>query len=143
VKATIKTTVNNIIYDPKDGTYSYTEELVSMKWTEETERKKYTQSGKSAGEFGENYSYRKRYQHDYHDSSGVKWIDPTITPMGKPIYQKGHGNESPSPVLKDMLESIPTGRDPFDARKQSQYEPHVIEPYNMDPDFGPDQLKDE
>ena len=39
----------------------------------------------------------------------IKWIDPTITPMGKPIYQKGHGNESPSPVLKKMLESIPTG----------------------------------
>ena len=123
MKATIKTTVNNIIYDPKDGTYSYTEELVSMKWTEETERKKYTQSGKSAGELGENYSYRKRYQHDYHDSSGVKWVEPNITPMGKPIYQKGHGNESPSPVLKEMLESI---KPPF-----------------KDPDIGPDQLKDE
>ena len=27
--------------------------------------------------------------------------------------------------------------------KRSPYPTHVIEPYNMDPDFGPDQLKDE
>ena len=99
---------------------------------EELDKKRATQSGKSMGEFGENYSYRKKYQHDYHDSSGVKWVEPNITPLGKPIYQKGHGNESPSPVLKDMLESIPTGRDPLDARKQSQYEPHVIEPYDAE-----------
>ena len=141
MKATIKTTVNNIIYDPKDGTYSYTEELVSMKWTEENERKKYTQSGKSMGEFGENYSYRKKYQHDYHDSSGVKWVEPNITPQGKSLpgwpsdgeddvpIQRGYGNESPSPALKKVLESIPTGRDPLDARKQKHYDRHVIEPF--------------
>ena len=99
---------------------------------EELDKKRSTQSGKSMGEFGENYSYRKKYQHDYHDSSGVEWIEPNITPQGKPLYQKGHGNESPSPVLKKVLESIPTGRDPFDARKQSQYEPHVIEPYDAE-----------
>ena len=31
------------------------------------DRQRQRQSGKSMGEFGENYSYRKRYQHDYHD----------------------------------------------------------------------------
>ena len=49
------------------------------------DRQRQRQSGKSMGEFGENYSWRKRYQHDYHDSSGVKWVDPNITPQGKPI----------------------------------------------------------
>ena len=44
------------------------------------DRQRQRQSGKSMGEFGENYSYRKRYQHDYHDSSGVKWVEPSITP---------------------------------------------------------------
>ena len=112
MKATIKTTVNNIIYDPKDGTYSYTEELVSMKWTEDNERKKYTQSGEGPGEFGPDYSERKK-------------------------YQLGYGNESPSPILKEFLNT--TTRNP----RESQYVPHVIEPYNMDLDFGPDQLKDE
>ena len=95
------------------------------------DRQRHRQSGKSMGEFGENYSYRKRYQHDYHDSSGVEWVEPNITPQGKPLYQKGHGNESPSPALKKVLESIPTGRDPLDARKQSQYVPHVVEPYDI------------
>ena len=51
-KFTVKTTVNNIIYDPKADSYSYTEELVSMKWTESKERAKYTQSGTGPGEFG-------------------------------------------------------------------------------------------
>ena len=93
------------------------------------DRQRHRQSGKSMGEFGENYSWRKRYQHDYHDSSGVEWVEPNITPQGKPLYQKGHGNESPSPALKKVLESIPTGRDPLDARKQKHYDRHVIEPF--------------
>ena len=58
-----------------------------MKW-DEKDRLRYRQSGKSMGEFGENYSYRKQYQHDYHDSSGVKWIEPNITPQGKSIYPR-------------------------------------------------------
>ena len=72
---------------------------------EELDKKRYSQSGTGPGEFGPDYSDRKK-------------------------YQLGHGNESPSPVLKEMLESIPTGRNPLDARKQSQYVPHVIEPYD-------------
>jgi len=52
------------------------------------DRQRQRQSGKSMGEFGENYSYRKRYQHDYHDSSGVKWIEPNITPQGESLYPR-------------------------------------------------------
>ena len=52
------------------------------------DRQRQRQSGKSMGEFGENYSYRKKYQHDYHDSSGVKWIEPNITPQGESIYPR-------------------------------------------------------
>ena len=54
------------------------------------DRQRQRQSGKSMGEFGENYSWRKRYQHDYHDSSGVKWVEPSITPQGKPIKYDPH-----------------------------------------------------
>ena len=54
------------------------------------DRQRQRQSGKSMGEFGENYSYRKRYQHDYHDSSGVKWVEASITPQGKPIKYDPH-----------------------------------------------------
>jgi len=139
-KFTVKTTVNNIIYDPKADSFSYTEELVSMKWTESKERAKYTQSGTGPGEFGPDYSDRKK-------------------------YQLGYGNESPSPALKNYLNTA--DRNP----RSSSYEPHVIEPLDldkpikrsrktpltkeeielrhehlkqrfMDPDFGPDQLKD-
>ena len=70
------------------------------------DRQRHRQSGKSMGEFGENYSYRKQYQHDYHDSSGVKWIEPTITPQGKPI--SGWPSEDDDP---------------------KRYEPHPIEPW--------------
>ena len=90
-KYTVKTVLNSVIQD-KDGQFTYDQKLVSMKWTEEKERKK---------------------------------------------YQLGYGNESPSPILKEFLNT--TTRNP----RESQYVPHVIEPYNMDPDFGPDQLKDE
>ena len=37
------------------------------------------------------------------------------------------------------------GYDPDDLKPVKRYtghERHVIKPYNMDPDFGPDQLKD-
>ena len=87
-KFTVKTTVNNIIYDPKDDSFSYNEEFVSMKWTESKEREKYTQSGKGPGEFGPDYSDRKK-------------------------YQLGYGNESPSPVLKEFL--VNTHRNPRES----------------------------
>ena len=85
---TVKTTVNNIIYDPKADSFSYNEEFVSMKWTESKEREKYTQSGTGPGEFGPDYSDRKR-------------------------YQLGYGNESPSPMLKDFL--VNTHRNPRES----------------------------
>ena len=60
-KYTVKTVLNNIIQD-KEGQFTYNQELVSMKWTEEKQRKNYTQSGKGPGEFGPDYSDRKKYQ---------------------------------------------------------------------------------
>ena len=78
-KFTVKTNLTNI--QKEGGEFTYDQEIVSIKWNE--------------------YDDRKR-------------------------YQLGHGNESPSPALKRHL-----------------YERHVIEPYKMDPDFGPDQLKDQ
>ena len=107
-KYTVKTVLNSVIQD-KDGQFTYDQKLVSMKWTEEKERKKYTQSGGGPGEFGPDYSDRKQYHLDYH----ANWEHPTHDTMGKPLL------------------------------KRTPYPAHVIEPYNMDPDFGPDQLKDE
>ncbi|SVC52877.1 uncharacterized protein METZ01_LOCUS305731 [marine metagenome] len=63
-------------------------------WEEKAKRDA-VQSGKGPGEFGPDYSDRKR-------------------------YQLGHGNESPSPALKKVLDEL---------REQSPYAPHVIEPY--------------
>ena len=76
------------------------------------DRQRQRQSGKSMGEFGENYSYRKRYQHDYHDSSGVKWVEPSITPQGKPLHPGWPSDDD-------------EGREPI----RKEYEPHVIEPF--------------
>ena len=100
-KFTVKTTVNNIIYDPKDDSFSYNEEFVSMKWTESKEREKYTQSGTGPGEFGPDYSDRKR-------------------------YQLGYGNESPSPMLKDFL--VNTHRNPRESPYPSHVIEAYMEP---------------
>ena len=83
-----------------------------MSTQDSKDRQRHRQSGKSMGEFGENYSYRKRYQHDYHDSSGVKWVDPTITPQGKPLHPGWPSDDD-------------EGRKPI----RKEYDPHVIEPY--------------
>ena len=50
------------------------------KW-DELDKKRYSQSGTGPGEFGPDYSDRKK-------------------------YQLGHGNESPSPMLKEVLDSL-------------------------------------
>ena len=80
---------------------------------EELDQKRAVQSGTGPGEFGPDYSDRKK-------------------------YQLGYGNESPSPMLKELLvnthrnpreRSRPTGRDPLAPRKNSPYPSHVIEPF--------------
>ena len=48
---------------------------------EELDKKRAVQSGTGPGEFGPDYSDRKK-------------------------YQLGHGNESPSPALKEVLDSL-------------------------------------
>ena len=48
---------------------------------DELDKKRYSQSGTGPGEFGPDYSERKK-------------------------YQLGHGNESPSPALKEVLDSL-------------------------------------
>ena len=68
-------------------------------WDEKAKRDA-VQSGKGPGEFGPDYSERKK-------------------------YQLGYGNESPSPILKELL--VNTHRNP----RQSPYENHVIEPYDI------------
>ena len=107
MKYTVKTVLNNVIQN-KEGEFTYNQKLVSMKW-EEKAKTNAVQSGKGPGEFGPDYSDRKKYHLDYH----ANWEHPTHDTMGKPLL------------------------------KRTPYPSHVIEPYNMDPDFGPDQLKDE
>ena len=94
-KFTVKTKLSNI--KKEDGQFTYKEEIVSMKWDEKAQRDA-VQSGKGPGEFGPDYSHRKQ-------------------------YQLGHGNESPSPKLKEFL--VNTHRNP----RQSPYPSHVIEEY--------------
>ena len=48
---------------------------------DELDKKRYSQSGTGPGEFGPDYSDIKK-------------------------YQLGHGNESPSPMLKEVLDSL-------------------------------------
>ena len=58
-KFTVKTKLSNI--KKEDGEFTYNEEIVSMKWEEKAKRNA-VQSGKGPGEFGPDYSHRKRYQ---------------------------------------------------------------------------------
>ena len=62
---------------------------------DELDKKRYSQRGTGPGEFGPDYSDRKK-------------------------YQLGYGNESPSPILKEYLNSV------------GKYPTHVIEPYNVE-----------
>ena len=83
MKYTVKTVLNNVIQN-KEGEFTYNQKLVSMKWEEKAKRDA-VQSGKGPGEFGPDYSDRKK-------------------------YQLGYGNESPSPALKEFL--VNTDRNP-------------------------------
>jgi len=85
-------------------------DIKRMSTQDAKDRQRQRQSGKSMGEFGENYSYRKRYQHDYHDSSGVKWVEPNITPQGKSLLGWPSDGEDDEPMRK-------------------RYDSHVIEPF--------------
>ena len=85
-------------------------DIKRMSTQDAKDRQRQRQSGKSMGEFGENYSYRKRYQHDYHDSSGVKWVEPNITPQGKSLQGWPSDGEDDEPMRK-------------------HYDPYVIEPF--------------
>ena len=111
-KFTVKTTVNNIIYDPKDDSFSYNEEFVSMKWTESKEREKYTQSGTGPGEFGPDpdYSDRKRY-HLTHGEPPLVTTDrnPRRSPYPAHLIEEYDVNEHikrtrPTPLTKEEIE---------------------------------------
>ena len=91
---------------------------MEMSTQDAKDRQRQRQSGKSMGEFGENYSYRKRYQHDYHDSSGVKWVETNITPQGKSLQGWPSDGEDDEPMRK-------------------HYDPHVIEPFVLPDDMTP------
>ena len=92
---------------------------------EELDQKRAVQSGTGPGEFGPDYSDRK-------------------------TYQLGYGNESPSPILKELLVnthrnpregSRPTGRDPLDPRKNSPYPSHVMEPFVTSEDIEREEFE--
>ena len=86
MKYTVKTVLNNVIQN-KEGEFTYNQKIVSMKWEEKAKRDA-VQSGTGPGEFGPDYSDRKK-------------------------YQLGYGNESPSPMLKDFL--VNTTRNPRES----------------------------
>ena len=62
---------------------------------DELDKKRYSQSGTGPGEFGPDYSDRKK-------------------------YQLGHGNESPSPMLKEVLDSLHQLHDSVNMWKERQ-----------------------
>ena len=91
-KFVVKTKLSNI--KKEDGQFTYNEEIVSMKWDAKAQRDA-VQSGKGPGEFGPDYSDRKRFHLDYH----ADWEHPTITPLGKPLYNAGENKMS---EIRDM-----------------------------------------
>ena len=80
------------------------------------QRRRYTQSGKSMGEFGPDYSYRKEYQ------------------MRKPPYSP-HVREYHGDLGREMTtdfttnEAHSTQQPPLDIQPTSRYDPHPIEPW--------------
>ena len=80
-KFTVKTKLSNI--KKEDGEFTYSEEIVSMKWDAKAQRNA-VQSGKGPGEFGPDYSDRKKFHLDYH----ANWEHPTHDTMGKPLLKR-------------------------------------------------------
>ena len=80
---------------------------------DELDKKRAVQSGKGPGEFGPDYSERKR-------------------------YQLGYGNESPSPLLKEYLDNVgvyePHVIEPYHAGEEVMSEIRDME-HHHDKDF--------
>ena len=80
-KFIVKTKLSNI--KKEDGEFTYNEEIVSMKWDAKAQRNA-VQSGKGPGEFGPDYSDRKKFHLDYH----ANWEHPTHDTMGRPLLKR-------------------------------------------------------
>ena len=76
------------------------------------------QSGKGPGEFGPDYSDRKKFHLDYH----ANWEHPTHDTMGRPLHPVRHKSE--------WIHAYEDGR----ARKRTPYPAHVIEPFVTEED---------
>jgi len=110
-KFIVKTKLSNI--QKEKGNFTYKQEIVSMKWDTKAKQDA-VQSGKGPGEFGPDYSDRKKFHLDYH----ADWEHPTITPLGKSL-QPGWPSDDDNP---------------------KRYVPHVIEPYVAEEDEKEDGL---
>jgi len=108
------------------------------------QRRHYTQSGKGPGEFGPDYSHRKRYQ-----------LGEVEIPAGWPSDENGEPGKrkpyEPHPIEpwiapKKDNEGYPYRKDEQDRYYNIPIKPErdiPPEPVYKDPDIGPDQLKDE
>jgi len=114
-KFIVKTKLSNI--KKEDDEFTYKEEIVSMKWDAKAQ-KDAVQSGKGPGEFGPDYSDRKKFHLDYH----ADWEHPTHDTMGRPLHPVRHKSE--------WIHAYEDGR----ARKRIPYPAHVIEPFVTEED---------
>jgi len=109
-KYEVKANVNNITR-LKDGSFSYNQEIVWMKWDEKA-KKDAVQSGKGPGEFGPDYSDRKQYHLDYH----ADWENPTHDTMGRPLR-----SPYPSHVIDAYMEPIKRSRTTPLTKEEIEY----------------------
>ena len=106
------------------------------------DRRGHSQTGRSMGEFGPDYSHRKQYHIDYHTNPE----HPEHTPHGKPLYWSEPIKRSRTePLTKEEIDYRHEElKREYHSKKRPPYAPHVIEKYDvLDPDISPDQLKDE
>ena len=121
-KFTVKTKLSNI--KKEEGEFTYNEEIVSMKWDAKAQRDA-VQSGKGPGEFGPDYSDRKKFHLDYH----ADWEHPTHDTMGRPLHSNRQTNEEAIAMLDaDGRHRSQWVYAPYDGRR-TPYPSHVIEPY--------------
>ena len=91
-KYTVKAEVDNVIQN-EDGTFDYNQKVVSMKWDE---RKGHTQSGTGPGEFGPDYSDRKKYHQGELRRHLSEWIHAPDDGRIKKKDHEGYEYESDS-----------------------------------------------
>ena len=126
-KYTVKAEVNNVIQND-DGTFDYNQKVVSMKWDE---RRGHSQDGTGPGEFGPDYSDRKKYHLSGRHPS--EWIHaPYDGRIDNPPHGVGYDPDDLKPIKRSR--TTPLTKEEIEYRHEQLKKDHEGYEYASDRD---------